>query len=216
MKKIEIIELKHLHWKLFPEIEDKLNSFRKVWFEENDERLWEELVFCLLTPQSRAETCWKAVESLKSKELILNGNEKEILSELKGIRFKTKKAYYIIEARKSFNYSGKLKIKEILASCETPFKMREWLTKNVKGIGYKEASHFLRNIGLGDNLAILDRHILSFMLDMKLIERITLSLSKKKYLEIEEVLRNFSQKIDIPLVHLDFVLWYLKTGRIFK
>jgi len=37
--------------------------------------------------------------------------------------------------------------------------MPEWLVKNLTGLGYKEAGHFLRNIGSG-KIAILDRHIL--------------------------------------------------------
>jgi len=60
--------------------------------------------------------------------------------------------------------------------------MREWLIRSIRGIGYKEASHFLRNIGLGENLAILDRHILKNLKFFGVIEEIPASLPKKNIL----------------------------------
>lgn len=88
--------------------------------------------------------------------------------------------------------------------------------KNVKGMGYKEASHFLRNIGFADDLAILDRHILKNLKIFGIIEEIPKSLSKKKYLEIEEKMRNLANEVNIPLSHLDLLFWSKETGEIFK
>lgn len=217
MNKAEkVSNLIELYKKLLPEIEKRLDSFKKVWDEGNEERIFEELIFCILTPQSKAEICWRAVENLKAKGLIYSVREKEIIDELKGVRFREKKASYIAIARKKFDYFGRPKLKGILGLLKDSFEMRDWLVKNVKGIGYKEASHFLRNIGMGENLAILDRHVLGFMVSMGFIEKVPKNMTRKRYLEIEDILRRFSQEVGIPLAHLDFVLWYNKTGRIFK
>jgi len=97
-----------------------------------------------------------------------------------------------------------------------PLKAREWLVRNVKGMGMKEASHFLRNIGLGENLAILDRHILKNLKKLGTIDDIPSHLSISKYLEIEEKMREFSSRTNIPMSHLDLVLWCRETGEIFK
>ena len=83
-------------------------------------------------------------------------------------------------------------------------------------MGYKEASHFLRNIGFADYLAILDRHILKNLKIFGIIEEIPKSLSKKKYLEIEEKMRNLANEVNIPLSHLDLLFWSKETGEIFK
>jgi N-glycosylase/DNA lyase len=83
-------------------------------------------------------------------------------------------------------------------------------------MGYKEASHFLRNIGFADDLAILDRHILKNLKIFGIIEEIPKSLSKKKYLEIEEKMRNLANEVNIPLSHLDLLFWSKETGEIFK
>jgi N-glycosylase/DNA lyase len=93
---------------------------------------------------------------------------------------------------------------------------RDWLVRNVKGIGYKEASHFLRNIGLGEKFAILDRHVLKNLKLLEIIKEIPEFLSKKRYLEIENKMKNFADIIKIPLSHLDLLLWYKETGKIFK
>ncbi|MBU1630565.1 MAG: DNA lyase, partial [Candidatus Omnitrophica bacterium] len=90
------------------------------------------------------------------------------------------------------------------------------IPNGVKGIGYKEASHFLRNIGLGENIAILDRHILRNLKELGVIKEILSSISKKKYLEIEGKMKEFSVSANIPMDHLDLVFWYKETGEVFK
>jgi N-glycosylase/DNA lyase len=94
-------------------------------------------------------------------------------------------------------------------------RTREWLIKNVKGIGYKESSHFLRNIGY-KNLAILDRHILRNLEKFKVINKIPKTLNKKQYLSIEDKFYNFSKKIKIPMDELDLLFWSIETGKVFK
>ena len=88
--------------------------------------------------------------------------------------------------------------------------------KNLTGLGYKEAGHFLRNIGFGERIAILDRHILKNLYSLGVIEEIPASLSGKKYLDIEKKMADFSKEMHIPLSHLDLLLWSKETGEIFK
>ncbi|MFW5800234.1 MAG: DNA lyase, partial [Spirochaetota bacterium] len=106
--------------------------------------------------------------------------------------------------------------KPLLNQLKNILDKRVWLVKNIKGYGYKEASHFLRNIGFGDNIAILDRHIYKNLKLLNVIDEIPKSASPKKYIEIEQKMREFSKEINIPMAHLDFVLWYKEAGEIFK
>ena len=96
------------------------------------------------------------------------------------------------------------------------YDAREWLVRNVKGIGYKEASHFLRNVGLGGDLAILDRHILKNLRSLQVMEEVPTSLSRRRYLDIERRMKELSEEIKIPMSHLDLVLWYKEAGEVFK
>ena len=197
-------------------IEDRLREFSEVWENESEENLFSELAFCLLTPQSKAKMCWGSICTLKEKDVLIGGTEEEVLDCLYGVRFKYKKAKYIVEVREIFRLDGKISVREIIEKGATPFEMREWLVKNVKGMGHKEASHFLRNIGKGGDLAILDRHILKNMKLIGVIKEIPDSMPPKKYLELENILRDFSNEIEIPMDHLDIVLWYKETNEIFK
>jgi N-glycosylase/DNA lyase len=103
-----------------------------------------------------------------------------------------------------------------LGEYEDSFERREWVVEHVKGLGYKEASHFLRNIGLGANFAILDRHILRSLLTLSVIEHCPMQISKTCYLEIEEKMKEFASRVGIPMDHLDLVLWYAETGMVFR
>ncbi|MCM8804697.1 MAG: N-glycosylase/DNA lyase [Candidatus Omnitrophica bacterium] len=196
------------------EIKERLKEFAEN--RKREDKIFEELCFCILTPQSKAKNCWHSIESLKKKGLLLSGKEEEIKKELKNVRFKNKKAKYLIEARNFFLKNGRLAIKSLIDSFNSPFELREYLVKNIKGLGYKEASHFLRNIGFGDNIAILDRHILRNLKRLSVIREIPKSLSKKKYLEIEKRFIEFSKKINIKPSELDLILWAKETGFIFK
>jgi len=213
---MSIEELEEIYKNIKPQIISRLEEFKKLWLNGSEKDLFKELVFCILTPQSKAEICWEAVNNLEKKGLLFKGNVNQLRKKIKNVRFRYKKAEYILEARRKFIINGKPKIKEQIEKFKNIFEAREWLVKNVKGIGYKEASHFLRNIGIGESLAILDRHILKNLKLLGVINRIPESLSKKIYFEIEKKMKEFSKQIDIPLSHLDFILWYKETGKIFK
>ena len=216
--KSKIKELQEIYKRIENDIRKRLQEFKKIWKEGNDRKIFMELAFCLLTPQSKAKVCWKAVERLAEKGVLFQGSAEEILEELNGIRFKDKKALYIVEVRKKFLDKGDIKIKNLLDKLLSNgvFFTREWIVKNIKGLGYKEASHFLRNLGFGEDIAILDRHVLKNLKILGVIEEFPKSLSKRKYLTIEDEMRKFSKYVGIPLDHMDLILWYKETGEIFK
>ena len=194
------------------EIKSRLKRFREIG-SAGDEEIFSELCFCLLTPQAKATSCDNAIKRLKEKGLLLKGPADAVRPILKGaVRFHNKKAGYLVGARRTFLKCG---LEEEIRA-KTAFGARQWLVENVKGLGYKEASHFLRNIGLGRDLAILDVHILKNLKRLGVIRNIPSSLTKNGYLAIEEKMRKFSRKAKIPLDELDLLLWSLETGFVFK
>ena len=214
MSKITKEEIEQIYDEIKPMIEKRIEEFKEVW-KEGDERVFDEMVFCLFTPQSKAKVCWDTVQELKENDLLLEGEEDTISDEIKRVRFRNNKAGYLVEARDKFIENNR-SIKEKISSFEDQREARKWIVNNVKGLGYKEASHFLRNIGQGENLAILDRHILRNLERLGIIDEIPKTLTKKRYLDIEKKMKGFSDEIDIPLGHLDLVLWYKETGEVFK
>ncbi len=207
-------ELKQLYQTRRDAIHARLKEFKEI-LQRSEEEVFAELCFCLLTPQSSAKVCWDAVLRLRGKGLLLKGDSGELEPLLRDVRFNDSKSRYIVEARTLFSKNG-FQLKSHMTSFLNPFELREWLVENVKGLGYKEASHFLRNIGLGEEFAILDRHILRNLKDLGVLPEVPRSLTKKRYLEIEEKVRRFSKEIGIPMADLDLLLWSKETGWIFK
>lgn len=197
------------------EIKKRLEDF-SLLHKGRDADIFQELCFCILTPQAKAVSCDGAIKSLRNHNLLLKGCERAVRKHLKGaVRFHNKKAKYLIGARNRFKTDKGFDIKSKIDTND-PFKAREWLAENVKGLGLKEASHFLRNIGLGKDLAILDVHILKNMKRYGIVKDIPSSLTKKRYLEFEEKMRGFSRKTKIPLGELDLLFWSIETGFVFK
>jgi len=184
-----IHELKKLYAKFKKAIKNRKKELKTNLSFKN--RTLKEFIFCVLTPQSRAKACWKAVEEIFKKNVLYNKKEIARILKKKGVRFYKNKSGYITNNLFSFKQMEKY-IKEE----KDIIKLREYLVKNVKGYGYKEASHFLRNIGKGKDIAILDRHILKNLKLYGVIDEIPSVLSKGKYLEI--------------------LLWAKEAGEVFK
>jgi len=126
------------------------------------------------------------------------------------IRFHNTKARNLLEAKNRFN-----EILNTMQSGCTSSEIREWLVANIRGLGMKEASHFLRNVGHRD-LAILDRHILKNLLKHRVIRSIPKTLTKKRYLSIEDKFRYFARAQHVTMDELDLYFWSAETGKILK
>lgn len=188
-------------------IKKRIGEFKELNKKSSDE-LFKELCFCILTANFNAEKSIKIQNEMGG--CFLNGSEEDLAKKLKdlGHRYPNTRAKYISESRKC-----KESLREVIQSNDKK-AIREWIVNNVKGIGYKECSHFLRNIGF-DDYAIIDFHIIDILVDNDLIER-PKTLTKRKYLEIENLLREIGRKTDLTLAELDLYLWYLETGKILK
>lgn len=191
------------------QIRQRLLEFRSVPASE----YFYELAYCLLTPQSSAAHAEQAIIKLREKNFQNHEMDAESILASKDhyIRFHKTKARYLQQL--------KLQIFEIVQKVterSTAYEKREWLVMSVNGLGYKEATHFLRNIGKNDGLAILDRHILRTLKQVRIIRTLPKSMSKKQYLLIENKFIKFAMDIGIVLDELDLVLWSMGTGEIRK
>ncbi len=196
-------------------IDLKIKEFEVIGNSGDLKAIFRELAFCLLTPSSKAENAWEAVLKLESKNLLFEGEKQTIAGYLNSVRFKNTKAENIVLARNLI--FGSNSFSEVFNRLKYhPYNFREWLVKNIRGMAYKESTHFLRNIGLSVDLCILDRHILRSLFKYNVIEKIPESLNKSRYLKIEKKFQEFSKAIKIDVKYLDFIFWYTETGRIFK
>ncbi len=203
-------ELTGLYNKRKNEIKQRLEEFRRVPREE----YFYELVYCLLTPQTSARSAGMAVAVLKQHRF----QERDI----DPVPLLHSKDYYIRFHHTKANRLRLLKesapgiLSVITDNSLSAFERREHLVAIVNGYGLKEATHFLRNIGKNDGLAILDRHILRNLEKYGAIDNFPKTLSTKKYYQLEEKFKDFSCRVRIPLDELDLLFWSMETGMILK
>jgi len=169
---------------------------------------FKELCFCILTANSTAEQCIRVHEKVNNGFHTLTPKKLQHTLQKCGARFHTKRAGYIVEARKK-----KQQLTKALKNLQGE-ELRQWIVDNIKGLGMKEASHFLRNIGY-DEYAIIDFHIIDLLQKHNLITR-PKTLNKNFYLQAEQVLDKISKKTNLTQAELDLYLWYLETGKVLK
>ena len=217
MKKNEYFkEIEKIYKEKKSNFKKRLQEFRDTWNKGTNKDIHLELSFCILTPQSKALNAWQAITNLKENNLIFTGSAEEMVEYLNIVRFKNNKSRYLVELRELMTKDGKLQPKKILSEIGDTFEKRKWILKNIKGMGLKEANHVLRNLGFGENIAILDRHILRNLKALNVISEIPKTITEKKYYEIEEKMKEYSKFSKIKMDELDLVLWYKEAGEIFK
>ncbi|BBE30339.1 putative N-glycosylase/DNA lyase [Tepiditoga spiralis] len=190
-------------------VENRFKEFENLGKNGSEEDLFSELSFCVLTAN------WSAKGGIRAQKEIGNGfinlSEEKLIEALKSVghRFPKARAKYIVSNRWIIGNLKALIKKD-------PFEAREYIVKNIKGISWKESSHFLRNCGIS-NLAILDKHIMRLMIKAGLLNELPKSgWSKKKYIEIEEKLRPISKKFEEPIGKLDLYMWFMAKKSVDK
>ena len=214
--RLTVEELKQIHFEKRQEIRDRLDEFARVGRTGSHQRLFEELTFCIFTAGASARMGLRSVEGIRS--LLMKGSSRQIKRALAGRhRFPNSRGAYVYETREYLREACGLKLRHALGNFESSDERRDFFAANrsVRGIGYKEASHFLRNVGFR-GYAILDKHLLSRLAEFGVIETPKPPSTKARYLAIEEKLKLFADSVGIDFDELDLLLWYSKTGEILK
>jgi N-glycosylase/DNA lyase len=200
------------------EIKKRLSEFDAIWREGSDTRLFEEMVFCIFTAGASARMGLNSVDAIRT--LLLDGNSFQMTRALKKAgahRFPVARPRYIVTTRAYLRAHCGMALRSRLRSFTDPLERRDWLAqeKQIKGLGYKEASHFLRNIGVKGH-AILDKHVMKCLAEIGIIDSAKPPSTRRKYLELEKDFLRFAREIEINCDELDLVLWSMKTGEILK
>lgn len=213
---ITIENILNTHRKRQRDVRRRLKEFAAVGRRGSDERWWEEMVFCFFTGGCSARMGLNAVEAVRP--LLIDGDQTSIANALSGVhRYPNARSRYIIASREFLKEHCNMRLRKKLRSFDCHFERRDWLVreKGIKGLGYKEASHYLRNIGFR-GYAILDKHVLNCLHELKIIDDPKPPNTRAKYLTVEDKLKQLTEQIRIDFDELDLVLWSMKTGVILK
>jgi N-glycosylase/DNA lyase len=199
-----------------------------TWDKMTEEELWQTLCLCILSSNVPYESAQSAFSHLadsgylrlgwiaktpNSEDLIANELSKPLYLPIKldgscrKYRFPNVRARDIVKAAKVM-LSEKLSLSELLARHNSERTVRDILVAKIPGIGLKEASHFLRDIGYSNNLAIIDSHVVSFLAEIKAISPEEAKLINRSiYFELENILQKLCKKHDVSLAIFDMAVW---------
>lgn len=207
-----IDDLRTYHAKVRPLILRRLEEFREVW-GKGDEAIFEELIFCILTAGASALMGLRGVEALRP--VIWTATAEEIAQRINFHLYPSARARYIVAAREVVQNEMNGKLKAWIESWMGRQTRRDACVQKFKGIGYKEASHFLRNIGFR-GYAILDKHILRSLHSFGVIDSDKPPSTRNRYLTTEQRYLAFAEQVGIDPDELDLTLWASRTGAIVK
>ena len=213
---VTVESIRRAHRERAGAIAARLAEFDAVWRGATDARLWEEMVYCIFTAGASARMGLRSVEAVRP--LLAGGGHGELTAALSGVhRYPRSRSGYIVVTREYLQGDCRMRLRERLEGFADPAERRDWLARErgVKGLGYKESSHFLRNVGLR-GYAILDKHILRCLAELGVVETPAPPTTRARYLATEERLRAFARDVRIDFDELDLVLWSMKTGEILK
>lgn len=206
-------------------IQERLKELRKGW-GKSDEGVFAELCYGILLARQDAARTLPLVAELESSRLLFDGTNEQIQTYLRQHHYALwNRSIHIVSWREKFTNQETMRIKYVL---EGKFKRtndwdilgaREYLAYQKSGVGWKVASQFLRNVGvgLGCGLALLDRHIQKELKKFNYVSRIyKQALRRTQYLEYEKKMMELATDSSIPMDDLDLLIWSNKTGLIIK
>ncbi len=207
---------------LCPLIENRVRAQTTYHWCEYDLR--KELVGCILGSQVRHEMAIASTENLEQAGLlddvwwssrrddgfgpivfdVLSGQRHDLRHRGR-YRFPRARTTQLTQARDAI---AQVPLAARLANNEPPRCLRQTLVGDIPGLGPKQASMFLRNIGRSYDLAILDTHVLRFM-DMQALlpmdQAHTGTLAG--YERVERVVVNYAATLRCPVGYLDWAIW---------
>ncbi|MEA2205069.1 MAG: N-glycosylase/DNA lyase [Blastocatellia bacterium] len=215
---VTIEKIRATHKARREEIRARLLEFDHLWQTASDDQLWEELVFCIFTAGASARMGLSAIEAVRP--LLANGRSQQMtraLIKARAHRYPAARPGYIVVTRRYLQRNVGMQLRHQLLSFSDPVARRDWLAQEpeIKGLSYKESSHFLRNIGF-KGYGILDKHVLRCLSEIGVIESSKPPGTRRQYLAIESTMRDFAGNAGIDFDELDLVLWSMKTGEILK
>ncbi|WP_028670692.1 DNA lyase [Saccharospirillum impatiens] len=202
-----------------PDIELHTMNFTKA----TERSLWWELSTCILGSQVPYDLAVSAANKIENSALLLQeesyfealyqslfdllSTPLDVGGNLRKYRFPESKARQLASARLTIakTYGS---LSDFLNGFDNAFEARSWLIGNVKGLGPKQASMFLRNVGVSYELAILDRHVLNYMSAVGIYAGKEPSISNlEKYKSHEAVLKKHAVELGCAVGLLDWAIW---------
>jgi N-glycosylase/DNA lyase len=129
-------------------------------------------------------------------------------------RFPNRAARLLGRIHSDFHRKG-IQLQSTIASSSSPSEVRKQLMLSICGFGPKQATMFLRDCGVTDQLAIIDRHIVRYMYMLKLINSIPNRVAEPMYYGLETAFLAYAEYVGVAPGVLDWAIWVtMRNARI--
>ena len=201
----------HRHFmRVRPMVRKRLKEFEK-FLGHDDEKLFEEMTYCVFAANSSASMADSALKILKP--ILWTASLEDYQKAVhKKVRFYNVRSKYLYHNREKIMELGGLKIH---LNEKTPHERRDFIRKHFKGFGLKESSHFLRNIGFR-GYCIVDKHVLNVMKDLDVLKTNVPPKNENEYFKIEDKIKKFAKENNYDVDELDLGMWSFKTGKVMR
>lgn len=185
-------------------------------------RLWTELACCVLSSQVPYATAQAAALRLEASGLLLEepispaaleralGDLLRLPFDIDGAarryRFPDSRACQLAATVSEVRRQGG-GLTRLLGGFDDVEIARTWFVSHAPGFGLKQASMFLRNVGATYNFAVLDRHLINYMMIIGLTADPTPVRRMAHYRRDEEILRDHAADFGLPVGVLDWAAW---------
>ena len=194
----------------------------------DENNLWREIVACILGSLVRFDLSYFALERLEDMQLLCQDRrsshfdqyEQDVMRTLSGedlveYSSNTHRRYPFFRVRANQircaaeRLYGELgSIRGFLSKANSVKEARRFLVSDVPGIGPKQASLFLRNIGYDVDIAVLDAHVLTYMKWVGLTKVPLKSISTvQKYELLEDLFITRSYTLGYEPNYFDLAVW---------
>lgn len=204
-----------------PDIKARIATPRRDRID--DRALWWELSCCILSSQVPYAVATAAADAIEQAELLLvqKLGVDELAVALENVlthrvtvggrsiryRFPGSRAKQLAAAHLAV-HRREASLSTLLSRFPDASHARRWLVENAPGVGPKQASMFLRNVGLTYSLAILDRHVLKYMSALGISDHAQPFVSgMPTYLRLEQTLSEHATRIGYEVGLLDWAIW---------
>ena len=207
---------------VIPKIEVQPNKTNS-WKDLPEAILLKELSLCLLSSNVKYEVACAYIEYFSQKKyftkwMLQIPTKVELLNLLSAsVMLKGRHIRYRFPKTKSQQlydlllniYDKSNSIKRMLQISDSPKIVRNELIKNCPGIGNKQSSMFLRNIGFSDELAILDTHLIDYLKTIHIIPSNYKLSTKKQYSHVEDKYLEYAISNNFDIGYLDSAIWMI-------
>ena len=194
------------------------------WTTMTEDDLWRELVACILGSRVRFEVAHSAVERMERKCLFCESRRSSlferyeqdivrVLSEVEGTGAQSRYPFFRIRANQircaaESLYGCRGTIRAFLENSRDIRDARRRLASELSGLGPKQASLFLRNIGYATEVAVLDVHVLTYMSWVGLTKKPIKSVSTvRKYEMLENAFIEHAYSFGHTPDRFDLAIW---------